>query len=114
MKIMSDKPKIARLTKAEYDRRYFERFPEKKMAHQALKSVKKQPGFQLHHWSYEFEHLKDTIPMETSDHKTVHKFIVYDQERKAYRRYDNNVLLDTKQKHIDFINMILLTAKYRD
>ena len=32
-----------------------------------------------------------------------HRFIVYDQERMMYRRYDTNELLDTKEKHESFI-----------
>jgi len=32
-----------------------------------------------------------------------HRFIIYDQEQMMYRRYDNNVLLDTKEAHEAFI-----------
>jgi hypothetical protein len=32
-----------------------------------------------------------------------HRFIVYDQERKMYRRFDNNELLDNKKSHEIFI-----------
>lgn len=36
-----------------------------------------------------------------------HRFIVYDQERFMYRRYDTNELLYTKQKHYDFIKFCI-------
>ena len=32
-----------------------------------------------------------------------HRFLIYDQERFMYRRYDNNMLLDTKESHEAFI-----------
>ena len=32
-----------------------------------------------------------------------HRFIIYDQERFMYRRFDNNILLDTKENHEAFI-----------
>ena len=37
------------------------------------------------------------------DHNTAHRFIIYDQERMMYRRIDTLELLDTKEKHYDFI-----------
>lgn len=38
-----------------------------------------------------------------------HRFIIYDQERKMYRRFDNNILLDTKEAHYQFIQYCIAT-----
>jgi hypothetical protein len=56
-----------------------------------------------HHWSYNEEHASDIIWLTKKHHNKAHRFIVYDQERKMYRRYDNNILLDTKETHEKFI-----------
>jgi hypothetical protein len=52
-----------------------------------------------HHWSYNEEHFKDVIWLTKKEHMKGHRFIIYDQERKMYRRIDTNELLDTKEKH---------------
>ena len=36
-----------------------------------------------------------------------HRFLIYDQERMMYRRYDTNVLLDTKEAHETFIKLCI-------
>ena len=57
----------------------------------------------LHHWSYNEEHHKDVIEITPKQHAKAHRFIVYDQERMMYRRFDNNILLDTREAHESFI-----------
>lgn len=79
-------------------------YPEKKKAIGRCSHVKPpQPGLEKHHWSYNEEHYKDLIFITKREHMKAHRFIVYDQERMMYRRYDNNELLDTKEKHESFI-----------
>jgi len=81
-----------------------EKYPEKKKASTMSGSLKKPfDGAEKHHWSYNEEHYKDVIWLLKKDHMKAHRFIVYDQERMMYRRYDTNELLDTKQKHEIFI-----------
>lgn len=63
-------------------------------------------GNELHHWSYNQEHYKDVIELVVLDHKKAHRYMVYDPERKMYRRADNNILLDTRESHIEFINSL--------
>lgn len=99
-----------RLTKAEYDQRYFDRYLEKHAAYLAIKNIRKPKGQHAHHWSYAREHMKDVIFMVICEHKQLHKFIVYDQERRAYRRYDTNVLLDTRRKHESFFKFIICSG----
>jgi hypothetical protein len=58
---------------------------------------------QIHHWNYETP--DDVIILPKKDHRTIHRFI---------RRFDNEmifrtkegVLLDTKEKHLSFIESL--------
>lgn len=59
-------------------------------------------GNHLHHWSYNIEHAKDVIELSIKDHATAHRFMVYDQERKMYRKLTGE-LLDTKEGHENYI-----------
>ena len=84
--------------------RYFIKFPEKKKATTMSGHLKKPfEGAEKHHWSYNEEHYKDVIWLTKKEHMKGHRFIIYDQERKMYRRYDNNILLDKKEAHESFI-----------
>jgi hypothetical protein len=80
------------------------KFPEKVVAASKSGSLKK-PYYdaEKHHWSYNKEHYKDVIWISKKQHMKAHRFIIYDQERMMYRTFDTNILLDTKEKHSDFI-----------
>lgn len=93
--------------KAAYDRKYFDKFPEKEAGYLAIKSMKKDKGIHLHHWSYQYEYLKDVIPLTHAEHTKVHKYIIYDPERRLYRRSTDNVLLRTKRAHLKWIKHVL-------
>jgi hypothetical protein len=83
---------------------YIQRYPEKYEAKKAVQRLKASiKGNEVHHWSYNKEHHKDTIELSPKDHKKAHRFIVYDQERMMYRRFDTNELLNTKDSHEEFI-----------
>lgn len=82
--------------------KYFLKYPEKRTATLAAQNIESNLGHN-HHWSYNKEHRKDVIDITEKDHAKAHRFIVYDQERMLYRRYDNNELLDTKEKHLEWI-----------
>ncbi len=64
-----------------------------------------------HHWSYNLEHVKDVIWLTKKDHNKAHRFIIYDQERFMYRRYDNNILLDTIESHETFIRACIVNEE---
>lgn len=98
--------KINAENKKAYISAYNQKYPEKQKAKNISQRIKSYLGHN-HHWSYKIEHAKDVIDMKVSDHHKAHRFIVYDQERMMYRRFDNNELLDTKEKHIDFINFCI-------
>lgn len=86
------------------------KFPEKYIAVGATKKIRKE-GFHAHHWSYIKEHHKDVIYLTPKEHMVAHRFIVYDQERMMYRRYDTNELLDTKEKHYSFISYCIINKE---
>lgn len=90
--------------KPDVNKRWLDKYPEKKDAISASGSLKKPfKDAEKHHWSYNNEHFKDVIWLTKQQHKKGHRFIVYDQERKKYRRFDTNELLDTKESHEKFI-----------
>lgn len=82
--------------------RYLSKYPEKEKARNAAQRISEN-GNDSHHWSYNEIHWKDVISMTIKDHMKAHRFIVYDQERMMYRRFDTNELLDTREKHEEFI-----------
>lgn len=91
---------------------YFQRYPERKIAAARSNHIKKIfVGAEKHHWSYNVEHYKDVIQLTKKDHMKAHRFIVYDQERMMYRRYDTIELLDTKEKHEAFIKHCIETIE---
>lgn len=88
--------------------RYIEKFPEKLMAKRFSQHLLKEfSSNHLHHWSYNEQHYKDVIEMTVADHNKLHRYIIYDQERKMYRRCDNNLLLFSKEKHIEYFNSLI-------
>lgn len=90
--------------KRETMKRYMERYPEKQLARQNMGAMCSKENHELHHWSYNKEHWRDVIELNFKHHAKAHRFLVYDQERMMYRRIDNNELLDTKEKHTEWIN----------
>lgn len=92
------------------NKRWLDRFPEKRCANNVAQKIPMPTGKQSrHHWSYKEEHWKDVIFLTTKEHSKAHRFIVYDQEQSQYRRYDTSELLDTKEKHEEFILSMINT-----
>jgi len=86
--------------------KWCQKYPEKAKAHSMCQNLKRTSGFNLHHWSYNEEHYKDVIKLTIEDHYKIHRYIIYDQERKMYRNL-KGILLDTKQSHIDLLNELI-------
>lgn len=87
---------------------YKDRYPEKAKAKnisQRLKPLIK--GNHLHHWNYNIEFAKDVIELNPKDHAKIHRFIRYDKTTFMYKDLSGK-LLDTKEKHINLINKVLL------
>lgn len=101
-------PNLTPEKKKLYIKNYKNKYPEKVLAKDSI-GTKRKKGFHYHHWSYNKEHWKDIIELTHHDHFKAHRFLIYDQERMMYRRSDTNELLDTKEKHNDFITHCIVT-----
>lgn len=103
-----DKHKPTKESKKITMAKYAEKYPEKIKCRVMMGKIKPLiKGNNLHHWSYNIEHAKDIIELSILDHSKAHRFLIYDQERKMYRRVDNMQLLDTKQSHLEYINYVI-------
>lgn len=81
------------------------KFPEKRLAQQAAQHIDCPKDYHRHHWSYLKEHQKDVIILSPSDHRFHHRYIIYDEERNMFRTLDG-LLLDTKEKYSNYINLM--------
>lgn len=86
---------------------YKRRYPEKINAQRATKSLEKTKGNELHHWSYNNQHWKDVIELDSKIHAMIHCYMVYDQERMMYRRTDSMQLLYSREVHQEYINYLI-------
>ena len=101
-----DKHKTTPEKKKEIMERYYAKYPESRKAKNLTQHIKKEdPAKQLHHWSYNDEHLKDVIELSVEDHNTAHRFLVYDQEEKMYRDLDGNIL-PTREDHEEYLDRV--------
>lgn len=86
---------------------YLLKYPEKLIVKNLTSKLKPiVNGNHLHHWNYNVCYAKDTIELSRKDHSKIHRFLKYDSDRFIYLDINNNPL-DTKDKHILFINKIL-------
>ncbi len=83
--------------------KWHQKFPERQKAKSAISKKLKSEKGNLHHWSYNKEHYFDVIDLTVREHNKAHRFLIYDQERMMYRRTDNNELLDTRERHLEWI-----------
>lgn len=97
-------------------KRHLEKYPEKRLATNSASRLKRNPGNELHHWSYNREHHKDVIELSRKDHATAHRFLTYDQPMKMYRDVSGR-LLDSREMHELYImdrihnNQLNITSK---
>ena len=102
-----DKHKPTYESKKKAMARYKLKYPEKIKAKSLSSGLKSQmKGNHLHHWSYNPIHAKDVIELTPFNHNSVHRFIKYDKDLYIYRDLKGN-LLDTKIKHIEYIDKVL-------
>jgi hypothetical protein len=66
------------------------------------KKLKIEKGLELHHWNYNDGFLEDIIILKTKQHRQSHSLLVLDENEKMFRTKEN-VLLDTKVKHIQYL-----------
>jgi hypothetical protein len=99
-----EKHKPIKESKKNTIKKYFDRFPEKTKFKGISKLLQYPEGKnEAHHWSYNPGHKLSVIFLTTAEHNKAHRFITYDQERFMYRRIDDNSLLDTKERHEEWI-----------
>lgn len=59
-------------------------------------------GYELHHWNYNDDYLKDVIIVSRKQHKKIHVNLIFDPLLLVFRTKDG-LLLDTKEKHLNYI-----------
>jgi len=69
-----------------------------KLLHKKLKLQKCQNA---HHWNYNF--VDDVIILDFKKHKKIHTKLILDNDLLIFKTKDG-ILLDTKEKHLEFIN----------
>lgn len=94
--------------------RYNKIYPEKYKAKNSSQRISCPKGFHRHHWSYNEEHWKDVIILESKEHSDLHRFIEYDESfyyRTAINigKFKRGDLLDTREKHLEFLEIIKQT-----
>ena len=64
--------------------------------------IKIRRGYELHHWSYQKENLKDVFILNISQHKFVHNHLIFIEEMLCFST-TSGFILDTKEKHLDYL-----------
>ena len=86
-------------------RRYAKKHAVRVAAQTKAKKIQCPEGKVRHHWSYQTENALDIILMTKEDHQYYHRFLKYDHERLCWKTV-GGCLLDTKDKHIYYIQLI--------
>ena len=84
---------------------YCNKYPEKYKARVAISHFVSKKGYHNHHWSYNKKHLKDVIELPIKVHYLIHRFMKYESSKKMYKTLEG-LLLDTREKHISYINLV--------
>lgn len=85
--------------------KYKAKYPEKYLARNASQRIECPNGYHNHHWSYLEIHRKDVIIMPAIEHAKIHRYMSYDEKYMMYRDMYGN-LLDTREKHMEYVNQI--------
>ena len=98
-------------SKRETIKKYRQKYPEKYLASKYTEIfLTKKKGLHLHHWSYSQEDWLDVIELNVQNHNMIHRFLIYKPEIKKYSNLEG-VVLDTKEKHLEFIEEIIKNIK---
>ena len=95
----------------EYNKKYMSDKPELQRAHTATRKMPRLSGCVLHHWSYADSDVRDVVELTYSQHKMIHSILKYDQQRLVFVTAEG-VVLDTRDKHLSFINNTLKVYGY--
>lgn len=103
-----DKHKPSPENKKEIINRFKLKYPEKVICKNKSSHLNpKEKGNHLHHWNYNLEFAKDVIELTPKNHAKIHRFIKYCKKTFMYKDLNGN-LLDSKEKHLELINKVLL------
>lgn len=69
------------------------------------RNLKVKRGFEVHHWNYNLDFLKDVFIMERTNHRQLHTNLVFDEEKRIFKTKDG-LLLNTKNRHGLFIESL--------
>jgi len=61
--------------------------------------------FELHHWNYNEDYLKDVFILNIRDHKNLHNHLILNVEKRIFHLQDGTYL-DTREKHEEFIKSL--------
>lgn len=64
-------------------------------------------NIELHHWSYNDEHINDVILLDRSSHKKLHRHLCFDEKEMIFRT-NSGRLLNSREMHKDFIKELKL------
>jgi len=85
---------------------YKAKYPEKISARAACSGMPSISGYCYHHWSYDKCNWTDVFCIDNNFHYKIHRFMYYDQQSKSYRIKGSGDLLDSREKHEEFIKSI--------
>lgn len=69
------------------------------------RKFKIQTGYELHHWNYNNKYLEDVVLMDIKSHKNLHVQLKLDYKKRIFKTKEN-ILLDTRDKHLGFIKFL--------
>ena len=72
------------------------------------KRLKCEKGIECHHWNYDDKYIYDVFFLTVKSHRKIHKSLILDIQLKMFRTLTGE-LLDTKEKHEEYINKIIQT-----
>jgi hypothetical protein len=67
-------------------------------------------GLEIHHWNYNLEY--DVFLLDRREHSLIHKYLIFDEDTKMF--FANDILLDTKEKHKEFLATIIDKSKIQE
>ena len=67
--------------------------------------LKNKKGVEIHHWNYNEEFLRDVVLMDIRHHRRLHSHLFLDFDKRVFKDTNGN-LLDTKEKHLAYINAV--------
>ncbi|KUF38986.1 hypothetical protein AS361_03825 [Myroides marinus] len=66
------------------------------------RKLKPPKGHEIHHWSYLDDNFENVFILDRQTHRRIHYYLIYDSTKKCFKSKCGQ-LLDSQQKHIDFL-----------